>query len=572
MFCLDKNIFSIHCKKEDKIGPICQEYSKRISKDINSLSFLHEGNKINFQLSFENYANGKNEITILVNKKFDENIIIPNKEKTNKIDDLYNINKNKKIEIDSKKIIFDKIKSKYLIKIIFSYIHEKIKLKTIKCNKYLQNRLNIEFINYQLFSKRYKKLEKNGLISEYDYNNNLVFKGEYLNEERNGKGKEYIYDNKKKILIFEGEYLKGMKNGKGKEYYSNGEIKFGGEYINNKRWNGTMHDFENKDITYKLEKGKGFIKEYEFNNEYTIYEGEYLNGKGKLYNFDKLYFEGEFKCGKKWNGIGYDEKNEIIYELKEGKGLIKKNCKFNDLNENLEIKLGKYFYRLKIDGEYNNGELNGKVKIYNDDLILEGEFLNGKLNGLVKEYYENELRFDGEYLYNFKLRGKEYIEERLEFNGDYLFDKKWNGNGYDEKGNIIYTLKNGTGKIKIYDQKGIIEFEGEIINGIMNGKGKKYSNGKLIFDGEFLNGKRNGKGIEYSSYGGIKFEGEYKNDKIWKGKGSDYESSISFEGEYKNGKRWNGYGRARGCGIEQNRFLFVYKNGKQTIKINKSIY
>ena len=53
--------------------------------------------------------------------------------------------------------------------------------------------------------------------------------------------------------------------------------------------------------------------------------------------------------GKKWNGIGYDTKDNKAYELKEGKGLVKE---------------------------------------YDDDcnLIFEGEYLDGKiLNG--KQYY-----------------------------------------------------------------------------------------------------------------------------------------------------------------------------------------
>ena len=132
IFIQDKDISSIQCSKEDKMGAICREYAKMLSKDLNSLSFLYEGNRINFELIFENYANGKNEITILVDKK--------DKEKTNnnpnKIDSYnkYNINT---MKLDSNKKYFEKIKSKYIIKIIFSFMFEKIKLKTIKCNKSL---------------------------------------------------------------------------------------------------------------------------------------------------------------------------------------------------------------------------------------------------------------------------------------------------------------------------------------------------------------------------------------------------------------------------------------------------
>ena len=65
------------------------------------------------------------------------------------------------------------------------------------------------------------------------------------------------------------------------------------------------------------------------------------------------------------------------------------------------------------------------------------------------------------------------------------------------KGNIIYELINGDGKVKEYWNNGKLLFEGEYLNGKRNGKGKEYDwNGKLEFDGEYLNGKRNGKGTE----------------------------------------------------------------------------
>ena len=62
---------------------------------------------------------------------------------------------------------------------------------------------------------------------------------------------------------------------------------------------------------------------------------------------------------------------------------------------------------LQFEGEYLNGERNGKGKEYfNDTLQFEGEYLNGKRNGKGKEYYDNgRLKFEGEYL-NGKRHGK----------------------------------------------------------------------------------------------------------------------------------------------------------------------
>ena len=49
-------------------------------------------------------------------------------------------------------------------------------------------------------------------------------------------------------LRFEGKYLNGKRNGKGREYYKNGEIRFEGEYLDNKRWNGLGYDLSNNII------------------------------------------------------------------------------------------------------------------------------------------------------------------------------------------------------------------------------------------------------------------------------------------------------------------------------------
>ena len=77
-------------------------------------------------------------------------------------------------------------------------------------------------------------------------------------------------------LIFDGEYLKGKRNGKEKEYDDEGKLIFEGEYLNGKRWNGNGYD-NNNNIVYKLKDGKGLIKEYKYGR--LIFDGLYLNGQ-----------------------------------------------------------------------------------------------------------------------------------------------------------------------------------------------------------------------------------------------------------------------------------------------------
>ena len=422
--------------------------------------------------------------------------------------------------------MFLNIKSSYIMKKIFAYQSEELKLKICKYNKSLQNILNINLINYKTLSGRYILYETKEKGKEYySFNNKLIFEGEYLNGKRNGKGKEYYDDS---IVIFEGEYLKGKrngkgkiyyidcfgnenikfegeylngeKNGKGKEYYENGNLKFEGEYLNGNPINGIRYDPENNAYNYN---GNGFIKDYDYNG--LLFEGEYLNGlkngKGKVYNYNgELEYEGEYLNDKLWNGKNNSKNNNYILELKEGKGFMKR---YGEDNDNLICAI-----------EIKNGEENGKASYYNEingNLIFEGEYLNGYKNGKGREYdFDGELIFEGEYLYDHKIKGKSYINGKLEYEGEYACDKKWNGKGYDKNGNIIYELNNGTGKVKEYDKVGYLLFEGEYLNGWRNRKGKEYWNGILIFEGEYLNGLRNGKGKEYN-HGNLKFEGEYLN-------------------------------------------------------------
>ena len=148
------------------------------------------------------------------------------------------------------------IKSEFFLRIIFSKISEGIKLKLIRYNKYFQNLININLMNYKIYSGRYIIYEDNGKVKEYSgYTDKPLFEGEYLNGKKHGKGREY--DNFSNI-IFEGEYLNGKKNGKGKEYYTNGQLLFEGEYLNGKRWNGKGYKMPNCFI-YELKEGKGFV-------------------------------------------------------------------------------------------------------------------------------------------------------------------------------------------------------------------------------------------------------------------------------------------------------------------------
>ena len=122
------------------------------------------------------------------------------------------------------------------------------------------------------------------------------------------------------------------------------------------------------------------IKHYKiFSGRYIIYESK---NKGKEYiGFDDiLIYEGEFKNGER-NGKGreYDDRGNLLYEGEFKNG--KRNGKGKKYNNG----------ELLFEGVYLNGERNGKGREYDEegDLLYEGEYLNGGRNGRGKEYYIN---------------------------------------------------------------------------------------------------------------------------------------------------------------------------------------
>ena len=148
----------------------------------------------------------------------------------------------------------------------------------------------------------------------------------------------------------------------------------------------------------------------------------------------------------------------IFSDISEGRKL--KLLKHNkSLQKEMKINLINYKF---FSRRYIIYEPNGKGREYagySDSLIYEGEYKNGERNGKGKEYHWN---------------GK------LEFEGEYLNGKR-------------------NGKGKEYYDNGKLKFDGEYLKGKRHGKGKEYyDNGKLKFDGEFLNDKRNGKGKEFN--------------------------------------------------------------------------
>ena len=91
------------------------------------------------------------------------------------------------------------------------------------------------------------------------------------------KGKLYNYSYNYEELITEYQYEYGKKNGRAIEYFEGGKLRFFGEYLNDKIWNGKGYNI-NGELVYEIKNGIGLIEEYDFKGNLIISDKfEYSN-------------------------------------------------------------------------------------------------------------------------------------------------------------------------------------------------------------------------------------------------------------------------------------------------------
>ena len=188
--------------------------------------------------------------------------------------------------------------------------------------------------------------------------------------------------------------------------------------------------------------------------------------------------------------------NEIksFYNTKIIFSFLDKKVKFDIIkyNKAFQKKFGisKENYK-KLSGKYKVKGINGhgeEFTLYTNILVFKGEYKNGKRDGIGEEYDKNG---------------------NLILIGEYSDGKLLNGKGCN---NMIAEIKNGNGKFKEYYDNNNLHYEGEYINGKINGHGKEYNEeGILIFEGEYLNGKKwKGKGYNNLQLELINGNGKFK--------------------------------------------------------------
>ena len=108
---------------------------------------------------------------------------------------------------------------------------------------------------------------------------------------------------------------------------------------------------------------------------------------------------------------------------------------------------------------------------------------------------------------------------------------------YDEEGVLLYEgqmldgLRSGSGKEY---QDGILTYEGQFEAGRYSGRGKLYVDGKLVYDGQYVDGLRSGSGTAYQD-GARLYEGQFGDD-LYEGRGKLFQDgTLCYDGSFHAG-------------------------------------
>lgn len=232
----------------------------------------------------------------------------------------------------------------------------------------------------------------------------------------------------------------------------------------------------------------------------------------------------------------FNEIDGIKQELIEENNKIVKSIE-NDFVSKLIIKGEKLFSNK--DFEENWKKYYDSKEI--DELILQNKniYMNIKKDILIKtncllSKYKNE---DCLYKGTLFLNNIQKDNHKKAYNINSLTGKGilYLRNGKKFQGNFINGELNGW--CRYINTKGVC-YEGLFINGVLNGKGEiikiDEKRRKHIYKGDLKNFKKEGKGVEKTS--DFNYEGEFKND-IKHGKGKiHYNNGDIYEGQFNNGE------------------------------------
>lgn len=269
-------------------------------------------------------------------------------------------------------------------------------------------------------------------------------------------------------------------------------VKYAYPWADGHLWTATVKVNSDK---YNSFSGRAKVKNYDGR---IIYIGDMadgkITGKGTQYDLEgNVVYIGQFENGE-YSGEGEQYSNGIvIYSGMFSKSLYEGEGKLYDSQ-------GKLIY----SGSFSVGQKSGKGVEYDastGNKLYYGDFVSNLREGKGTEYtLDNRYTlYEGDFVAGkYEGSGRLYEEGKLKYQGDFV------GGVFEGKGTLYDIATNH------------VIYEGEFAAGKYNGEGTLYdpTTTKIIYKGNFEGGFKSGEGSSYDRFGGISFNGEFKDDNV----------------------------------------------------------
>jgi hypothetical protein len=230
-------------------------------------------------------------------------------------------------------------------------------------------------------------------------------------------------------------------------------------------------------------------------------EGKYLSySKGKIkdtYDYELIY-DAATKSGSSGSPIILKDSSEVLGIHKQGSD--KKKLNYGTFIHSFIKELNNSNIINQNNNNNDNIELNNNIhnkKVYENGDYYIGEMLNNIPNGKGIKYNKY-----GSIIYEGEIiNGKAEGKGKLNYQNGYYYVGQWSND-----------KKNGKGIL--YDKNGNIIYDGNFVNGKFQGEGKGICNNGDYYIGQWFNGLKHGKGILYYNNGNVKYDGDFESDKF----------------------------------------------------------
>lgn len=378
-----------------------------------------------------------------------------------------------------------------------------------------------DWVNDKVHGKGTMKYEKEGKFTgefsqgkkvrgEFVYNKDVAapkggctYVGEFKADKWNGQGKLILADGG----VYEGEFAAGQYEGKGTLKYAEGK------------------DPDVYDGQYKKGKPNGQGKMLYKQGKFLEYEGKWEDGtflEGVLKYRDGGSFTGPFKKNKR-HGKGVMEYGEVNEEkLKTFDGIWHEDAPSKGI---MEWQNGD-----KFDGEFDHSKpilepKKGVMNYANGD-VYTGTYVDGNRSGAKGTFKFADGRIlQGEFKKDDCVSGEMKYPDESKYKGEFAVD--------------VLGVRQGQG-VCVYPNKDIVA--GMWVNDKIDSGEKKFSDGgsyKGVFDQE---GRFTGSGCLRVWPDGHKFEGEFKEGLMIRGKLTVQEEGV-YEGEFDGNEKKHGQGK-----------------------------